>query len=197
MRWQRHPLTPGAAPARRAPDGAHDRPDDHSRDRSHDRAAAAWVSGRAEVVALWRAQLLALAQPDAPRTLRWHDPGFAGWPLDEPAVLDSLTQWLRPRGRRLQLVVQHVPALAQAHPRFARWRRDWVHAIETWQPQDPQADAVPALWLAPGLAIERVEGEPWRARLLSEGRALQALRVLSDALLQRCEPAWPVNPTGL
>ncbi len=73
------------------------------------------------------------------------DDRFAGWPLDEPAVLQSLDGWLRPAGRCLRIVGLDFEAIAGLHPKFARWRRDWTHRIEVWRPADGL--------LAPGLRL--------------------------------------------
>ena len=64
------------------------------------------------------------------------DERFAGWPLDESAVLQSLSAWLRPAGRCLRIVGLDFEAIAKSHPQFARWRRDWTHRIEVWHPAD-------------------------------------------------------------
>ena len=142
---------------------------------------------------------LAAPQPAAvvPDDVLIIDSMFADWPLDDAAVMQALQVWIKPSGRKLRMVGLDFDALARAHPRFSRWRRDWAHRIEAWRPVDGLwAPALRGLlagptvlqWLdAPDGCLRRVTGEV----------QMQALHEQSAAFLQRCEPAWPVTTLGL
>jgi len=62
------------------------------------------------------------------------DKNFAFWPLDEPEVMHALSIWLRKPGRRLSLLALDYATTALSLPRFSRWRRDYAHCINAWQP---------------------------------------------------------------
>ncbi len=125
------------------------------------------------------------------------DDRFAGWPLDEPAVLQSLDGWLRPAGRCLRIVGLDFEAIAGSHPKFARWRRDWTHRIEVWRPADGL--------LAPGLRLLRVgtvlalrlDAPDWRLQLITDSVRVAAMHEECADFLQRCESAWPATTLGL
>ena len=129
------------------------------------------------------------------------DSQFADWPLDDPVVLASLSAWLRPPGRALQLVGQDFAAVARRFPRFARWRRDWAHRVEVWQPTDAEWPAGQRLLLAPTLAAQWFDVPSARTiarlRLITNAVHVRALHTQSADFLQRCEPAWPVTTLGL
>ena len=52
------------------------------------------------------------------------------------------------------------------------------------------------LWLGSG-CLELLERERWQARWITERSLLVSQRERIDALVQRCEPAWPVTVLGL
>jgi hypothetical protein len=137
------------------------------------------------------------ASPPAPREALICDIDFAAWPLDDPAVLNSLASWLRPAGRRLTIIVRDVDATARLHPGFARWRRDWVHRIVVWQPVDGLLAPGLRLLLAGAVAAQWLEAPDWRLRLVTDPVHLAALHAQCADFLQRCAPAWPVTTLGL
>ena len=164
----------------------------------------ALLQGRDACTELLRQMLCSLgaAQPDPacgppPTDALMVDDWFAGWPLDEPAVLQSLSTWLRPSGRCLRIVGLDFEALARSQPKFARWRRDWTHRIEVWRPADGQ--------LAPGLRLlrvgkvvaQRLDAPDWRLQRFTDSVHVGAMHEQCADFLQRCEPAWPVTTLGL
>ena len=125
------------------------------------------------------------------------DRHFSDWPLDEAAVLDSLSAWLRPGGRVLRIIGVDFESTARALPRFARWRRDWSHRIEVLSPVDGQ---LPAAWrglLAGAAAWQWLDAPDWRLRVLTDAVHVRAVEVQVADFLQRCEPAWPATTLGL
>lgn len=125
------------------------------------------------------------------------DEQFVGWPFDEAVVLESLGVWLRRGARRMLLIGADFTSVARQHPRFAQWRRDYVHAIQAWQPVACERVPLDGLLLAGNVAVELLDREHWRARRVVDASAVRVLAERSAALLHRCESAWPLTPLGL
>lgn len=158
--------------------------------------------GRSDCVQALRAMLLALPRQESPvdELCAW-SADFADWPLDEPAVLDALTQWLRPAGRRLTLLARDYEAVQRRLPRFAAWRRPWMHRIAAWRLADDQAEpqhaAMPAWLWSRTAGVRWYDNVHWRGLLVQDRAALVQWREQTDALLQHAEAGWPVSPLGL
>lgn len=141
---------------------------------------------------------LLLGLPDVkPRDLLIVDADFSPWPLGEAAVVDALTRWLRLPGRRLRLLGSRFDVLERDQSRFAAWRRTFAHAIECFAPSEVEPGDLPSLWLSDDVGLELLDRERYQARRSNERRWLVLQRERTDALLQRCEPAWPVTVLGL
>lgn len=168
---------------------------------------AAWPrtgvrQGRPDCAALLRQALLGLAPTaaapwGAARTVWLADADFADWPLDEPAVQDALAAWLRQGGRQLRIAGVHFSKIERRHPRLARWRRDWSHAISVVAPAD--GDLPPELrgMLAAPLWLQWQEAPDWRLRCSTDARQARLVDASIADFLQRCEPAWPATTLGL
>lgn len=143
-------------------------------------------------------RLLSYAHTHRSRRLIWLDPDFSAWPLDDAAVLDVLTRWLRLPQRRLVLLAQTYETLARQSPRFVRWRRDWAHAIDTWSPSEGVQVLLPTLAIDDDrLCLQVHDKLSWRGRLALDEAAARQWRDEIDALLQRCEAAFAVQTLGL
>ena len=155
------------------------------------------IEGRAGFVDAVHAAIAAAIARDA-RTMLWVDQDFEAWPLDDPTLIDALAAWLRRPQRRLQLLADDFDALARAHPRFAGWRVDWMHAIDARRPDETMRAALPTLILDDGPVLLRlVQREPARGRA---GRdALEAWRARDEIapVWQHAAAAWPLRPLGL
>jgi len=164
-----------------------------------DAITAMTLQGRAQVQSAWRAALLDLQAAASARTavITCIDSDFSHWPLSEPAVLHSLTQWLRTPGRQLRLLALDFAVTARTQPGFARWRRDWGHALSCASPPEPLRRSWPSLLLTGTVAVELLDAAQWRGRVQSAPAVLQAWIHEADAFAQRCEPAWPVTTLGL
>jgi hypothetical protein len=160
---------------------------------------AAGVTGRVAGIALLRRVLVGLAdgEPRVQGEVWLADADFDNWPLDDDEVLAGLTRWLRPTGRRLQLIGLEFDAVARKHPRFARWRRDWSHRLSAWRPVEGPLPADLRLLLAPDVAMQWLDARDARLRVVSDAVALRAMHERCADFLQRCEPAWPVTTLGL
>jgi hypothetical protein len=125
------------------------------------------------------------------------DIDFSPWPLDEPDVVTALTRWIRLPGRRLRLVGSRFDVIERDQTRFAAWRRPFGHAIECMRPTDVDPGDMPSVLLLDTGCLELLDREHWQARWSTERRALVLQRERLDALMQRCEAAWPVTALGL
>lgn len=154
------------------------------------------VSSRSEFVALARELLSSLDQSSG-RDIKLVDTDFSPWPLDDAAVVAALTRWILLPGRRLQLVGARFDVVQRDQPRFAGWRKPFAHAVECLTPTEVDPSDVPSLLLMDAGCLELLDREHWQARWTSERRAWVLQRERVDALVQRCEPGWPVTVLGL
>jgi hypothetical protein len=140
-----------------------------------------------------------LSQVDASgsREITLVDTDFSPWPLDDTAVIDALTRWIRLPARRLRLVGHRFDVIERDQARFAAWRKPFVHAIECLSPTDVDPGDMPSVLLLDGASLELLDRERWQARRSGEHRTLVLQRERLDALMQRCEAAWPVTMLGL
>ncbi len=79
--------------------------------------------------AAWQAALrwgLDAAMARGARRITCVDAGFENWPLDDPALLQRLTAWLRLPQRRLVLLARQYDEVPRRFPRFTAWRRDFA-----------------------------------------------------------------------
>lgn len=132
------------------------------------------------------------------RRLTWMDPDFAIWPLGDPGLLQALTHWLKLPQRRLVLIAHRFDAVPRLHPRFVAWRRDWSHAIDAWAPSEGVEVHMPTLAIDDDrLCLQVFDSTHWRGRLSFSEQDVRQWRDEIDALLQRCEAAFPVHQVGL
>ncbi len=161
--------------------------------------------GRQVCAGLLRQALLSLAPAAGPgawplaatRNLWLVDPDFADWPLDDPAVQQALSAWLRQGGRQMRIAGQHFDRTAHRHPRFARWRRDWSHAIEVWAPTDGVLPWSLCGLLATPLWLQRQDAPDGRIRCFTDAVHAHATSAQLADFLQRCHAAWPATTLGL
>jgi hypothetical protein len=132
------------------------------------------------------------------RRLTWLDPDFASWSLSDPALLEGLAAWLRLPQRRLVLLAHQYGTLERGHPRFVNWRRDWAHAIDVFAPSEGTEARLPTLWIDDRqLCLQVFDTTQWRGRLSLDESTVRQWHDEIDALLQRCEAAFPVRHLGL
>ena len=141
--------------------------------------------------------MLATIDTSGTRQVTLVDIDFSPWPLDDVAVVDALTRWIRLPARRLRLVGHRFDLIQRDQSRFASWRKPFAHAIECWSPTDLDAGDMPSVLLLDDIYVELHDRERWQARQSSERRSLVVQRERLDALMQRCEAAWPVTVLGL
>jgi len=154
------------------------------------------VSSHSEFIAL-ASQLLSALDNESGREITLVDADFSAWPLDQAPVVAALTRWIQLPGRRLHLVGARFDLIERGQPRFAAWRKPFSHAVQCMSPTDLDPADMPAVLLFDAGYLELLDRENWRARWTIERRAWVLQRERIDALVSRCEPAWPVTVLGL
>jgi hypothetical protein len=126
------------------------------------------------------------------------DGDFALWPLDEPALLQTLTDWLRTPQRKLVLLARTYDEVPRCCPRFNAWRSDWSHAIEAWIAPSELAADLPTLLVADSpVGLQLLDRVHWRGRASTDVRSVARWHQDIDAVLQRSERGFPVITLGL
>jgi hypothetical protein len=155
------------------------------------------IDGRASFLAALHWGLSTAIAQDA-RRIVCADPCFADWPLDDPALLQALTAWLRRPQRRLVLLARGFDDLPRLFPRFSAWRADWVHAIDGWQAPDELAADVPTVLSCDGeVCVQLIDALHWRGRATLDARIARRWCEDLDVVLQRCERALVARTLGL
>ena len=154
------------------------------------------ISSHSEFLDAARA-LLSQVDSNGTRAITLVDTDFSPWPLDDAPVIDALTRWVRLPGRHLRLVGNRFDVIQREQAGFATWRKPFAHAIECLSPTDVDPGDMPSLLLLDAASLELLDREHWQARTTSERRTLVLQRERLDALMQRCEAAWPVTVLGL
>ena len=154
------------------------------------------VSSRSDFTAL-AIELLSALDNQSGRDITLVDVDFSAWPLDQPPVVDALRRWIQLPGRRLHLIGARFDLIERRQPRFAAWRKPYSHAVQCMTPTELDPSDMPAVLLFDDGYLELLDREQGRARWTTERHAWVLQRERIDALLPRCEPAWPVTVLGL
>jgi hypothetical protein len=140
----------------------------------------------------------AAAVDEGARRIICSDVDFALWPLDDTALLQSLTHWLRQPQRRLDFLARDFDEMPRRFARFMRWRRDWGHAIQYWQAPAELAGQLPQVLVSDGqVSVQLLDAQHWRGRAQVDSRAAHLHRERIDVVLQRSELSFAVNVLGL
>lgn len=150
---------------------------------------------RRDTVALLRERLLAALHGGVLEVV-CSDVDFADWPLNEPAVVEALTQWAGPQ-RRLVLLAQHYDEVRRRHPRFVRWRTTWAHLVDARSPTECLASDHPGLLWTADEVVEVLDRITWRACRSADPATVGRCRHAIDAVLQRSEHAFAPTTLGL
>ncbi len=125
------------------------------------------------------------------------DPTFADWPLNEPAVVDTVARWAG-SGRSLTLLAHRFEELPRRHMRFVEWRRNWSHVVRCRADEDLEEQQIPTLLFVSGLVCLRmVDKVEYRGTLSGTAVDLAMGKEAVDALLQRSSDAFPITALGL
>jgi len=154
------------------------------------------IASRAEFGDAIRASF-ALAADDGASEIVCVDADFADWPLNDRAVIETLTAWIGSR-RSFLLFGHSFDELARRQPRFVEWRRQWGHAVHCRSDPELEAAQLPTIVLVPGVTCVRlVDRVQHRGTVSNRGVELAECREAVDALLQRSVEAFPVTTLGL
>ncbi len=125
------------------------------------------------------------------------DENFADWPLNEPALVENLTQWSSPH-RRLVILARGFEEIARLHPRWVAWRRTWSHIVECRVNDELEAGQMPTLLLIPGvLTLRLVDTVHYRGSVSRHAGDAVRAREQFDGVYQRSEEAFPATQLGL
>jgi len=154
------------------------------------------IASRADFVRAVR-DALVLAEQGQAREIIFVDRDFADWPLNDPALIDSLSRWID--SSRLLVVFAHsFDEVARRQLRFVAWRRQWAHAVQCRSDPDLEAEQIPTLLLVPGHGCVRLlDRVRYRGTVSNRPVDLTESREAVDALLQRSVEAFPVTTLGL
>ena len=132
------------------------------------------------------------------RRMLWADRDFAEWPLDDPALLERTSQWLRRPRRHLVLLAHNFDDMSRRCPRFVAWYRTWSHGVSALSPPRGDGAELPCLLLVEGTAAVHVaDKERWRGRISLDLTEVKQWWDRTDALMQRSDPAFPATTLGL
>jgi hypothetical protein len=131
------------------------------------------------------------------RRLVFVDPDFEGWPLEEPALIDALTSFVRLPGRQVVLYGRNFDGVQRRCPRFVSWRRTWGHAIEAFRPPEETPGSPTLVLVDRTLAVHLIEKSRWRGRVIDGGAQIHLLAEELDAFAQRAEHAFAASTLGL
>jgi hypothetical protein len=141
---------------------------------------------------------LETACSEGARCITCVDPSFEHWPLNDAALLQTLTTWARLPQRRLVLLAARFDEVPRRHPRFTAWRRDWAHVVQALQSPPELAAELPSVLLDDRLlSAQLLDADHWRGRVALDRRAHLLLQERVDVVLQRSEPAFAVTTLGL
>jgi hypothetical protein len=138
------------------------------------------------------------AVKQATRRMIWVDANFAEWPLEDPALLQRLADWLRLPQRQLLLLAADYDGLRRRHARFLAWYRLWSHAINAFSPSPDDVAELPCvLWAENAGLVYLLDPLRWRGGAVADALQQRQWRDRIDAILQRSEPAFPATTLGL
>ncbi len=155
------------------------------------------IESRADFVAAVH-DTVSLALAGATRRMVWLDADFAEWPLNEPALLQALTNWVRLPQRQLVLLAADYDDLRRRHARFTAWVRLWSHVVTSFSPSWDEVAELPCVLLAEGAGlVHLLDPVQWRGWATADVFQQHEWRERIDAFLQRSTPAFPVTTLGL
>jgi hypothetical protein len=132
------------------------------------------------------------------REMWWMDRDFAEWPLSSDEWIHTLTQWLKLPGRRITLLAADFGVIERVHGRFVRWRRDWSHCVHGRHPLELEASSMRSLYADDSGGAVALH-DPARFAGWADHRGIECTetRRYIDAILQRCEEAFPSLVLGV
>jgi hypothetical protein len=125
------------------------------------------------------------------------DPTFVDWPLNEPALIETMSRWIDSQ-RSLTVFAHSFDEMARRQLRFVAWRRQWSHVVHCRSDPDLESDEIPSVLLVAGVtSVRLLDRLRFRGTLSDKAVDLSECRDTIDALLQRSVEAFPVTTLGL
>lgn len=125
------------------------------------------------------------------------DEDFADWPLNDPEVIENLSNWASAH-RRCTVLAGRYDRLQRQHPRWVQWRQQRSHVVHCRAPDASIANPLPCVLLAPGcVTLRLIDRELWRGSLSVDLADAGRERERLDALMQRSVEAFPSSTLGL
>ena len=125
------------------------------------------------------------------------DPDFKDWPLEDKLLVESLGAFARRPGRRLWILAHDFDCIRSRCPRFLAWRTRFDHAVVARQ-EAVEGPPLPTALLVDGLrALQVLERDFWRGRVLDDPVQVARLRDQLDARMQRAAPGFGATTLGL
>ena len=125
------------------------------------------------------------------------DDDFAEWPLNDPQVIEHLSNWASAH-RRCTVLASRYDSLQRQHPRWVQWRRQRSHVVHCLAPDESQTNPLPCVLLAPGcVTLRLIDRERWRGSISTDLGPAVRERERLNALMQRSVDAFPSSTLGL
>jgi hypothetical protein len=125
------------------------------------------------------------------------DEDYDPWALDDAALIDDLTSFVRLPGRTVLVIGRRFDGVARRCPRFVAWRRTWGHAVDVRRPVDDEARCPTLLLVDRMLSVELLDRVRWRGRVSQNDPRTMVLSDEIDAFAQRTEPTFGATTLGL
>lgn len=154
------------------------------------------IDTRAKFQAAVRSAFAAIAAAGT-REVWMCDEDFADWPLNDPQLVEHLSNWARAHRRCTVLAVSYA-RLQRLHPRWVQWRQQRSHVVQCRAPDESLANPLPCVLLAPGcVTLRLIDRERWRGSLSTDPADAVRERERVDALMQRSVDAFASSTLGL
>ncbi len=125
------------------------------------------------------------------------DDDFAEWPLNDPQVIEHLSNWASAH-RRCTVLASRYDSLQRQHSRWVQWRRQRSHVVHCLAPDESQTNPLPCVLLAPGcVTLRLIDRERWRGSISTDLGPAVRERERLNALMQRSVDAFPSSTLGL
>lgn len=154
------------------------------------------ITSRSEFQAAVRGVLVHAAERGV-RRMVWVSPDFEAWPLNEPPLLEALSEWAKPRMAHMVWMALDFEGLRRRAPRLVSWRQRWSHVLQCFAPAEDVAELPSMLLVDEQLVIKLLDPTHWRGRISCLAADMQAAREQFDALLQRSNETFPVTTLGI
>jgi hypothetical protein len=141
--------------------------------------------------------LLAVTRTDVTELIL-SDPDFSDWPLDDPAVVQALHQWmLAGRPCKVTLLAASYDQVVRRHALFVRWRVQWAHKIECRRWREGNPLDLPSLLWTPQWAMRRDDLDRCTGQARCEPRWRVTMREHLQEWLRNSTAGFPASVLGL